>query len=104
MVVSRWTGIPVQRLCESEKERLLRLGEELHQRIVGASQWCTYCAPRTKSKKCGLKKDAVECCSVRLASMQSKLTALSRVPSCRNKPLEVQVGASLKLVIFGTLE
>ena len=39
VVVSRWTGIPVQRLCESEKERLLRLGEELHQRIVGASQW-----------------------------------------------------------------
>ena len=39
MVVSRWTGIPVQRLCESEKERLLRLGEELHQRIVGVSQW-----------------------------------------------------------------
>ena len=39
VVVSRWTGIPVQRLCESEKERLLRLGEELHQRIVGVSLW-----------------------------------------------------------------
>jgi ATP-dependent Clp protease ATP-binding subunit ClpA len=36
VVVSRWTGIPVQRLCESEKERLLRLGEELHRRVVGA--------------------------------------------------------------------
>lgn len=36
VVVSRWTGIPVQRLCEGEKERLLRLGEELHKRIVGA--------------------------------------------------------------------
>ena len=45
MVVSRWTGIPVQRLCESEKERLLRLGEELHKRIVGARPPDTCIAP-----------------------------------------------------------
>ena len=45
MVVSRWTGIPVQRLCESEKERLLRLGEELHQRIVGAPQAGVHICP-----------------------------------------------------------
>jgi len=34
-VVSRWTGIPVSRLLESEKEKLLRLGEILHKRVVG---------------------------------------------------------------------
>lgn len=34
-VVSRWTGIPVSRLAQSERERLLRLAEELHVRVVG---------------------------------------------------------------------
>ncbi|MDP3451772.1 MAG: AAA family ATPase [Bacteroidales bacterium] len=34
-VVSKWTGIPVKRMLESEKEKLLRMEEELHRRIVG---------------------------------------------------------------------
>lgn len=34
-VVSRWTGIPVSRLQTSERERLLHLAEQLHQRVVG---------------------------------------------------------------------
>lgn len=34
-VVSRWTGIPVSRMVESEREKLLRLEDELHKRIVG---------------------------------------------------------------------
>ncbi len=34
-VVSRWTGIPVSKLAQSERERLLRLAEELHVRVVG---------------------------------------------------------------------
>ncbi len=34
-VVSKWTGIPVTRMLESEKEKLLRLEEELHKRVVG---------------------------------------------------------------------
>ncbi len=36
-VVSRWTGIPVSKLAQSERERLLRLAEELHVRVVGES-------------------------------------------------------------------
>lgn len=35
-VVSRWTGIPVSRLQTSERERLLHLAQQLHQRVVGA--------------------------------------------------------------------
>jgi ATP-dependent Clp protease ATP-binding subunit ClpB len=35
MIVSRWTGIPVSRLKESEREKLLRLDEVLHERVVG---------------------------------------------------------------------
>jgi ATP-dependent Clp protease ATP-binding subunit ClpB len=37
-VVARWTGIPVQRLLESEREKLLRLDEILHERIVGQDE------------------------------------------------------------------
>lgn len=34
-IVAKWTGIPVARLLESEREKLLRLGEQLHRRVVG---------------------------------------------------------------------
>ncbi|HEY0944240.1 MAG TPA: AAA family ATPase, partial [Opitutaceae bacterium] len=37
-IVAKWTGIPVTRLVESEKEKLLRLGEALHQRVVGQDE------------------------------------------------------------------
>ncbi|HWE69973.1 MAG TPA: ATP-dependent chaperone ClpB [Acidimicrobiales bacterium] len=38
MVVSRWTGIPVSRLEENEREKLLRLDQTLHQRVVGQDE------------------------------------------------------------------
>jgi ATP-dependent Clp protease ATP-binding subunit ClpB len=37
-VVSRWTGIPVSKLLEGEKEKLLRLAEHLHQRVIGQDE------------------------------------------------------------------
>ncbi len=37
-VVSKWTGIPVSKMLEGEKEKLLRLEEELHQQVVGQSE------------------------------------------------------------------
>lgn len=37
-IVSRWTGIPVSRMLESEKDKLLRLEEELHKRVVGQNE------------------------------------------------------------------
>src|SRR4029077_5203800 len=37
-VVSRWTGIPVSRLVEGETEKLLKLGDLLHQRVVGQDE------------------------------------------------------------------
>ncbi len=37
-VVARWTGIPVKRLIESEREKLLRLPEELHKRVIGQDE------------------------------------------------------------------
>ncbi|WMW66137.1 ATP-dependent chaperone ClpB [Nitratidesulfovibrio liaohensis] len=37
-IVARWTGIPVTRLLESEREKLLRLGDVLHERVVGQDE------------------------------------------------------------------
>ena len=37
-VVSKWSGVPVTRLIESEKEKLLRLGEVLHERVIGQEE------------------------------------------------------------------
>ncbi len=37
-IVGKWTGIPVSRLLESEREKLLRLGEHLHKRVVGQEE------------------------------------------------------------------
>ena len=37
-IVSRWTGVPVSKLLEGEKERLLHLGDELHQRVIGQDE------------------------------------------------------------------
>ena len=38
MVISRWTGIPVSRLAESERDKLLRLDQTLHERVVGQDE------------------------------------------------------------------
>jgi ATP-dependent Clp protease ATP-binding subunit ClpB len=37
-IVSKWSGVPVTRLVEGEKEKLLRLGETLHQRVIGQEE------------------------------------------------------------------
>ena len=37
-VVARWTGIPVQRMLASEREKLLHMEDELHKRVVGQEQ------------------------------------------------------------------
>ncbi|MDO5690718.1 MAG: ATP-dependent chaperone ClpB [Tissierellia bacterium] len=37
-VVSKWTGIPVKKLAETERERILNLGDELHKRVIGQEE------------------------------------------------------------------
>ncbi|MDE5897050.1 MAG: hypothetical protein K2H43_04475, partial [Clostridia bacterium] len=37
-IVARWTGIPVARLKEGEREKILRLEEDLHKRVVGQDE------------------------------------------------------------------
>ena len=54
-VVSRWTGIPVSKLLEGEKEKLLRLAEHLHKRVVGQDEAVEAVADAVVRARSGLK-------------------------------------------------
>lgn len=53
-VVSRWTGIPVQRMLASEREKLLHLEEELHRRVVGQEQAIAAVSDAVRRSRAGL--------------------------------------------------
>jgi ATP-dependent Clp protease ATP-binding subunit ClpB len=53
-VVSRWTGVPVSRLMEGEIEKLIRLEEHLHQRVVGQDEAVTVVANAIRRGRAGL--------------------------------------------------
>ncbi|MDZ4733635.1 MAG: ATP-dependent chaperone ClpB [Nitrospirota bacterium] len=54
-IVSRWTGIPVSRLIEGETEKLLKLGELLHQRVVGQDEAVQAVADAVLRARSGIK-------------------------------------------------
>ena len=56
-VVSRWTGIPVNRMLESEKETLLRMEDELHKRVVGQEQAIRAVADAVRRSRAGLSNE-----------------------------------------------
>ncbi|MEQ9324381.1 MAG: ATP-dependent chaperone ClpB [Polyangiaceae bacterium] len=58
MVVSRWTGIPVSKMLESEMQKLLRLEEELHQRVVGQEAAVNAVANAVRRSRAGLGDEA----------------------------------------------
>ena len=53
-VVSRWTGIPVRKMLQSEREKLLHLEEELHKRVVGQEEAITAVADAVRRNRAGL--------------------------------------------------
>ena len=53
-VVSRWTGIPVSRLMEGEREKLLRLEEQLHQRVIGQDRAIVSVSDAVRRARSGL--------------------------------------------------
>lgn len=53
-IVSKWTGIPVTRLTESETARLLRLEEELHKRVIGQDEAVTAVSNAVRQNRAGL--------------------------------------------------
>lgn len=54
-VVSRWTGIPVTRMLQSEREKLLHLEEELHKRVVGQEEAITAVSDAVRRSRAGLQ-------------------------------------------------
>jgi ATP-dependent Clp protease ATP-binding subunit ClpB len=54
-IVSKWTGIPVSRMLESEKEKLLRLEDELHKRVVGQDEAISAVADAVRRSRAGLQ-------------------------------------------------
>ena len=56
-VVAKWTGIPVKRMLESEKEKLLRMEEALHKRVVGQNQAIEAVADAVRRSRAGLQNE-----------------------------------------------
>lgn len=54
-VVSRWTGIPVMRMMQSEREKLLHLEEELHQRVIGQDEAIQAVSDAVRRSRAGLQ-------------------------------------------------
>jgi ATP-dependent Clp protease ATP-binding subunit ClpB len=53
-IISKWTGIPISKLVESEKEKLLHLEDQLHQRVVGQDEAVTVVAEAIQRSRAGL--------------------------------------------------
>jgi len=54
-VVSKWTGIPVQKMLQSEREKLLHLEKELHQRVVGQEEAIASVSDAVRRSRAGLQ-------------------------------------------------
>ena len=54
-VVSRWTGIPVSRMLQSEREKLLHLEEELHKRVIGQDEAIQAVSDAVRRSRAGLQ-------------------------------------------------
>ena len=53
-IISKWTGIPISKLVESEKEKLLHLEDELHRRVIGQDEAVTAVADAIQRSRAGL--------------------------------------------------
>lgn len=56
-VVAKWTGIPVKRMLESEREKLLRMESELHRRVVGQDQAIAAVSDAVRRSRAGLQNE-----------------------------------------------
>ena len=54
-VVSRWTGIPVSKMLQSEREKLLNLEDELHKRVIGQDEGITAVSDAVRRSRAGLQ-------------------------------------------------
>ena len=54
-IISRWTGIPVSKLSESERQKTLNLDEQLHKRVIGQDEGVTKVTEAIIRSKAGIK-------------------------------------------------
>src|SRR5690606_1783004 len=54
-VVAKWTGIPVSKMLESERSKLLRLEDELHRRVIGQNEAVSVVANAIRRSRTGLQ-------------------------------------------------
>ncbi len=53
-ILARWTGIPVSRMLESEREKLLRMEQQLHQRVIGQDEAVVAVSNAIRRSRAGL--------------------------------------------------
>jgi len=56
-VVAKWTGIPVQKMLQSDREKLLRLEDELHKRVIGQNEAIVAVSDAVRRSRAGLQDD-----------------------------------------------
>lgn len=56
-VVSKWTGVPAQKMVQSEREKLLHLEDELHQRVIGQDEAITAVSDAIRRSRAGLSDE-----------------------------------------------
>ena len=56
-IVARWTGIPLNRMLESEREKLLRMEDELHKRVIGQNQAIKAVSDAVRRSRAGLQNE-----------------------------------------------
>lgn len=54
-IIAKWTGIPLTKLVESEADKVLHLGEELHRRIIGQGEAVAAVAEAIQRSRAGMK-------------------------------------------------
>src|SRR5690606_34795943 len=57
-IISKWTGIPVTKMLQSDREKLLMLEEELHKRVIGQEQAIEAVSNAVRRSRAGLQDDA----------------------------------------------
>ncbi len=79
-VVSRWTGIPVSKMLEGEREKLLRMEDELHQRVVGQNEAVSAVSDAIRRSRAGCPIP-----SARMGPSCSSAPPASARPSCARR-------------------
>ena len=80
-IVARWTGIPVEKLVEGEREKLLHLDDVLHQRVIGQDEAVTKVSEAILRSRAGIANPNRPIGDRKSTRLNSSHTDSSRMPS-----------------------